>query len=195
MKKLFTLLPIVAVMAACSSVPKDPYERQAYEQNARQEKYVDRAIDQAPKWMTELPKSTSAIYASGSAVSSDLGMADEKAKLMAVGKVCMSAGGEVDKQSKLFRADVGEQSTENSEMAIRAMCRTVDISGVEIAEVKRISEGAKFRTYILVALPVGEANAIQKRKDGIAVQKRAEARSTQAFTEMDAKNKEARPAH
>jgi hypothetical protein len=87
----------------------------------------------------------------------------------------------------MFRTDTGEASVEKSELAIRGMCQKVDISGVEIAEVKTIAEGNRFRTYVLVALPTGDANAIQKRKDQIRAQDQALQRSDQVFREMDSK--------
>jgi hypothetical protein len=139
--------------------------------------------------MTELPKSNAAVYANGSAVSADLSMADEKAKTVAFGKICMAAGGEVDKNSKLFRADVGEQSVENSSVAIRSMCRTVDITGAEIVEVKRLAEGARFRSYVLVALPTGTANPMQQRRDQIRAQNQVQRQSDAAFKELDTQGK------
>lgn len=45
MKQLLVLAPIVAILAACSSAPKDTYERRAYDERERQEKLADRAID------------------------------------------------------------------------------------------------------------------------------------------------------
>jgi hypothetical protein len=81
--------------------------------------------------------------------------------------------------------DTSEASTEISELAIKSMCPSVDITGVEIKEVKRISEGGRFRTYVLVALPTGDANQLQKRKDQLKLKDRAEQRSNDAFKEMD----------
>lgn len=184
MKKILTLIPVVAALTACGTT--DVYQKRADEARERQEKYVERSIDKAPKWMTELPKSTSAVYANGSAVSPDMAMADEKAKIIAFGKLCMSAGGEVDKQSRVFRADVGESSNENSEMAIRSMCRKVDMTGAEISELKRISEGTRYRTYVLVAMPFGEANALKKEKVDADIRKNTARRSVEAFNELDA---------
>ena len=189
MRKLLILIPFVAVMAACSSSPKDPYERRAYEETQKREQYAERAIDKAPKWMTELPKSNSAVYANGTAVSADFAMADEKAKTIAFGKICMAAGGEVDKSSRVFRADVGEQSVENSSVAIRSMCRTVDVTGAEIVEIKRLSEGSRFRSYVLVALPTGSANPMQQRRDQIRAQSQVQRQADTAFKELDSQGK------
>lgn len=183
MKKLFTIIPVVAVLTACGTT--DPYQKRTDVERERQEKLADRAIDKAPKWMTELPKSNSAIYQNGSAVSYDMGMSVNKAKTMAFGKICMSAGGKVDQQSKIYRIDGANTSTENSELAIRAFCPGVDISGVEVVESKMIAEGGQIRTYILVALPTGEANTIQKFRAEQEQRRLAETRSREAFKEMN----------
>ena len=185
MKKLFIILPIVAVMAACSS-NKDPYEKRASEERERREAQVSKSIDQAPKWMTELPVSSSAVYANGTAVSGDFSMADNKAKMFAFGKICVAAGGKISQQGRIFMQDQGEATFETSELAIKSMCPSVDVTGVEVKEIKRIAEGSRYRTYVLVALPTGDANALQKRKDQLNLQNRAATRSDQVFREMDA---------
>ena len=199
MKKVFAILPLVALVA-CGSIkpapvsnapvlPTEQYDNRAAQVQVTRDAQTERAIVQAPKWMTELPTSTNAVYANGSAVSTDMSMADYKAKLFAFGKICMAAGGKVDQQSKVFMQDTAEASHETSELAIRSMCPSVDITGVEIREVKRIAEGGRFRTYVLVALPTGDANALQKRKDQLRLKDRADQRSTEVFKEMD-KNSE-----
>ena len=92
MKRLFTLLPIVAVLAACGTT--DPMAKRAEQERERQVRHVERTIDKAPKWMTELPTSSSAVYAAGTSVSGDYSMAIHKAKADAYGKICMSVGGD-----------------------------------------------------------------------------------------------------
>jgi hypothetical protein len=183
MKRLLCTSLVAMTVVGCSS--SDPYQRRVDEERTRQERYTERAIDKAPKWMTELPKSNAAVYANGTATSSDFTMADNKAKVMAYGKICMAAGGEVDQRSTVYRNDLTDTSVESSDMAIRSLCRSVDISGVETVEVKRVAEGTRFRSYVLVALPTGDANAIVKRKDNIQAQKQAEQRSAEVFREMD----------
>ena len=170
MKRLLLATAVVGILAGCSST-SDPYQKRADAERERQEKYAERAIDKAPKWMEKLPESKSAVYASATATSPDFAMADEKAKVIAFGKICMAAGGEVDKQSRVFRQDIGETSAENSEMAIRSMCRKVDVTGAEIVEVKRVSEGSRFRSYVLVALPMGPANVLRTDKVNEQVRK------------------------
>ena len=187
MNKLLLLVPFAALLTACGTTEK--FEKRSEQINERQEKFVERAIDKAPKWMTQLPESNAAVYANGSAVSRDFSMADEKAKLVALGKICIAAGGEVDKQSKMFLSDTEDTSVERSESAIRSMCRGVDVSGTEIVEVKRIAEGARFRSFVLVSLPMGEANQLATRNDRRRAAAGTKARSDRAFDEIDANNK------
>ena len=184
MKKVFAILPLIALMTACQSIkpqaestpapavvaskepvlPTEQYDNRAAREQIRREAQVERSISQAPKWMSDLPISDNAVYANGSAVSTDMSMADYKAKLFAYGKICMAAGGKVDQQSKIFMQDTAVASTEVSELAIKSMCPSVDITGTEIKEVKRIAEGGRFRSYVLLVLPTGEANALQRRQ-------------------------------
>jgi predicted lysophospholipase L1 biosynthesis ABC-type transport system permease subunit len=191
MKRTLALLPLVAALSACGTFSSDPYEKRAERERERQEASAARAIDKAPKWMTDLPKSDSAIYQNGTAVSPDMGMSVNKAKTMAFGKLCMAAGGRVSQQSKIFRMDSEIASTEQSELAIKSSCPGVDISGAEVVETRMIQDGGRIRTYVLVALPTGEANAIQTRRDQQAQRRQAEQRSREAFREME--GAEARP--
>ena len=186
MKKFLLLVPAVALLAACGSNPKDTFDRRAHEINKAQERNVERAIDKAPKWMLELPTSKSATYQNGTAVSSDMSMAVHKAKMIAYSKICVAAGGRVDQQSRMFRTDTETTSTENSELAIRTMCPGVDITGVEMVETKMLAEGARFRAYVLVALPTGDANRLARDRDARAAQQQANQRSQEAFRELDA---------
>ena len=166
-------------------LPTEQYDNRAAVIQINREAQINQSISQAPAWMSKLPESNSAVYASGSAVSSDMSMADYKAKLFAFGKICMAAGGKVSQQAKVFMQDTTEASAEISELAIKSMCPAVDITGTEIKEVKRIAEGGRFRSYVLLALPTGDANALQTRKDKLKLRDRAEQRSGEAFKEMD----------
>ena len=194
MKKVLAIIPLVALVACSATktpvsnapvLPSETYDNRAAVSQIDREAQVNRSIAQAPEWMTKVPTSNNAVYANGSAVSTDMSMADYKAKLFAYGKICMAAGGKVSQQAKVFMQDTAVASTEISELAIKSMCPGVDITGTEIKEVKRISEGGRFRTYVLLALPTGDANALQKRKDQLKLNEGAVQRSTEAFSELD----------
>lgn len=183
MKQAFVLLPLVTILAACSST--NIYDKRAEETRVRQEQYADKALSAAPSWMNKLPEGKNVVYANGTAVSSDFAMADEKAKIIAMSKICTAAGGEVDKQSKVYNLDTESSTQERSEMAIRSLCRKVDVTGVEVVELKRITQGARYRTYVLVALPMGDANTLKQEKTNARLEREVEGRSKEAFKELD----------
>jgi len=183
LNKIVFVTALASVLAACGTT--DPYEKRAEQERERQEKYVERSLTKSPDWMTKLPKSNSAVYANGTGVSQDMNMADEKATLMAYSKICMAAGGEVDKNSKMFLSDSERTTSERSELAIRAMCKNTDISGVEIVEVKRVNEGTRYRTFMLVSLPLDDANPLAERNDRKRRESKTDQRSREAFDELD----------
>ena len=183
MKSLF-LIPIVAILAACGTT--DPYGKRADLERERQEKYVERVIDKAPKWMLEAPISNSAVFAAGTSASGDYSMALQKAKADAYGKICMTAGGTASQRTKVYKADTATSSSEVSEMVLRTSCKEVDLTGVEVKDKKIISEGNRFRAYVLVALPTGDANILKKAKEQARVNELAAQRAPKAFKELDA---------
>lgn len=184
MKKLLILLPLLVLLTACGT-SKDPYERRADAERERNEKYVDRMIDKMPEWMQKTPTSNSAVYASGTSVSRDYNMAFIKAKHFAYAKICMSAGGTMDQRTKMYLADTENGSTELSETVIRSSCKGVDITGVETADRKVINEGGRFRAYVLVVLPTGDANVLRKAKEQTKAREAAVKRAPEAFKELD----------
>jgi hypothetical protein len=185
MKKILIALPIIAVLTACGT--SDPYQKRAEAERERQERYVERTIDKAPKWMLQVPVSNSAVYASGTSASGDYSMAFMKAKADAYGKICMSAGGTVSQRTKIYKADTAQASSELSEMVLRTSCKEVDLTGVEVTEKKIISEGTRYRAYVLVVLPTGDANILKKAKENAKLQEQVAKRAPEAFKELDAR--------
>lgn len=183
MKKILLTLPIVVLLAACGTT--DPYQKRADNERRYTERQVERAIDQAPKWMTVVPISNSAVYASGTSASGDYSMAFHKAKADAYGKICMTAGGTASQRTKIYKADTANASSELSEMVIRTQCKDVDLTGVEITEKKIVADGNRFRAYVLVALPTGDANILRKAKEQAKLNEQVAKRAPEAFKELD----------
>jgi len=183
MKKSLILLPIVAALAACGTT--DPYQKRADNERAYKERQVERAIDQAPKWMTVTPISNSAVYAAGTSASGDYSMALHKAKADAYGKICMTAGGTASQRTKIYKADTQDASSEVSELILRTSCKEVDLTGVETTEKKIVADGNRFRAYVLVALPTGDANILKKAKDQAKLNEITARRAPEAFKELD----------
>jgi hypothetical protein len=185
MKKLALVVAVAGMLSACGSTGSN-YNTRYDGVNDLQQKQMKMAIVEAPEWMSKLPKSANAVYENGTATSSDFAMADMKAKAIAYAKICTAAGGVVRSQTKVFMQDNGTSSTEASEMAIRSLCKDVDITGVETVEMKHVSEGNRIRTYVLVALPMGAANTMKTAKE-------TGRGSKEAFEELDRITEDQKP--
>ena len=188
-KRVLYALPmigIVTLITACGS-PQVSQNVQTELDYRQQAKVATQAINEAPSWMSKLPKETGVIYENGTAISSDFSMADLKAKTMAYVKICTGAGGKVRSQMKMYRADNDAASVEQSELTVRSLCPDVDITGVETVEMKHVAEGNRIRTYVLVALPMGSKNIMKSTKD-------VQNKSGDAFKELDNITKEQQAA-
>ena len=177
MKKLAIAVAVTGILTACGTSGTN-YSAQYSGQNSMQTAQMSSAIEQAPVWMSKLPKAAGYIFENGTATSSDFGFADIKAKAIAYSKICTAAGGKIRQQTKIFKSDSGDAGVDHSELAIRSMCADVDITGVETVEMKHVSEGNRIRTYVLVTLPLGDKNVLKATKD-------AQARAPEAFKELD----------
>ena len=184
MKKILAIAAIALTMTACSS-SKDPYEQRVAAMREQNTQVVKQTISEAPEWMTKLPKSADAVYASGTAISGDFNMAKDIAETNAFRHICMAAGGTVRSQTKVFRADTESSSTSVNTTAIKSMCPDVDVTGVEVKDIKVIESQGRFRAYVLVALPIGEANTMARTKEQVKAARGALARADKEFKELD----------
>ena len=177
MKKVLIATVVTGMLAACGTSGTN-YSAMYSSQDSIKTAQMNSAIEQAPSWMSKLPKASGYIFENGTATSSDFGFADIKAKAIAYSKICTAAGGKIRQQTKIFKSDSGDVGVDQSELAIRSMCADVDITGVETVEMKHVSEGNRIRTYVLVTLPLGDKNVLKATKD-------AQARAPEAFKELD----------
>lgn len=189
MKKILIATAVASLLSACGTGGTN-YSAAYSGQNNVQSAQMASAVREAPVWMSRLPKASGFIFENGTATSADFGFADIKAKTMAYAKICTAAGGKIRQQTKIFKSDSGDASVDQSEMAIRSMCADVDITGVETVEMKHVSEGNRIRTYVLIALPLGDKNVLKSTRD-------AQTRAPEAFKELDdvTTNKKAAPAN
>lgn len=183
MQKFAMLALSVSILSACGTT--DVYERRVQADQTQKTREVERAVAQAPSWMSKLPESADAVYANGTASSGDMAMAEEKARLIALAKICVAAGGSVDQQSRVYQMDTENSSSEQSETAIQSRCRTVDVTGSEVREIRRVAEGARYRAYVLMALPIGKANSLVQARDQRDARRTVEQRANDAFKRID----------
>lgn len=183
MKQFILAGVALAVLAGCSTT--DKYEKRAEVDRERREKAADRVIDSAPDWFTKPPVSKDAVYAVGDSYGGTLSGAISNARANAFEGICQASGGTVRSQTKVYRQDTQDASTGLTTTAIRNMCPDVDVTGAEVNNHKVIRVGDRFHAYVLVAMPLGEANVLARTKQRERLQRHALGASERAFRELD----------
>ena len=185
MKKTLLLIPIIAMLAACGTT--DKYGKIAEEEQKTRIKSAEKILDKAPKWCDKLPESKSAIYECGFGSSFNKSDSFAYATAEAYGTICMTAGGRASQQTKLYSSEGERSRTQINERATKTSCPSVDLTGVQMQSdpVRFVTADGRINTYVLVALPTGDANILKRAKEAHAERELALKRAPEAFKELD----------
>lgn len=195
MKKVM-LLGAVALLGACSSnkvvetamtvPPNAVVDAETY---VYKSKVVNEQIEVMPDWFKKMPESETAIYSTGTAATTDLQLSIDLAVLNAKTTLADRINGRVRSQTKSFVAKIGNEETASVlsevEKATKNIIADVDVAGYKVSDTEIVSNGPKYRAYVLLEYSDKEANKIimnRLRKDRMLLSK---IRSTKAFTELD----------
>ncbi len=195
MKKALLVFAVVALASGCSTTktaepavtaqPVAVAAKPVAPALAPQEASAQRVIDNVPEWFVEVPKKDNAIYAVGDGVSGSLSGAIGNARANAFEGICQAAGGKVRSQTKVFRQDTEQSSVSVTTTAIRNICPDVDVTGATVEKRSVIRDGNRFRAYVLVSLPLGEANTLARTKQADRITERALDARDREFKELD----------
>ena len=153
-------------------------------------KAVTEQIEVMPDWFKKMPESETAIYSTGTAATSDLQLSIDLAVLNAKTTLADRINGRVRSQTKSFIAKIGNEEIGSSvlsevEKATKNIIADVDVAGYKVSEKEIVSNGPKYRAYVLLEYSDKEANKIilnRLRKDRMLLSK---IRSTKAWDELD----------
>jgi len=191
------LLGAVALLGACSSnktvetmtnvPPNSIVDTETYVYKA---KVVEEQIEIIPDWFKKMPDSDTAIYSTGTAATSDLQLSIDLAVLNAKTTLADRINGRVRSQTKSFVAKIGNEEIGSSvlsevEKATKNIIADVDVAGYKVSETEIVSNGPKYRAYVLLEYSDKEANKIimnRLRKDRMLLSK---IKSTKAWEELD----------
>ena len=187
MKKTLAILPIVAVLAACSTT--SVYDKRAEAARERNVEVQRQTVSNAPSWYKNPPLSTeNVIYVTGTYASTNWALADRTATDLALGKLCGKIGGKVDQQSKVYQRDINGDTQEYSETTIKNACDKIDVTGYTVeAKEQFVNKNGRIQTYILIAYPIGQANPLKSAKDSAKSNGNTLDNANRAFDELDQK--------
>ena len=152
-------------------------------------KAVTEQIEVMPDWFKKMPDSDTAIYSTGTAATTDLQLSVDLAVLNAKTTLADRINGRVRSQTKSFVAKIGNEETASVlsevEKATKNIIADVDVAGYKVSETEVVSNGPKYRAYVLLEYSDKEANKIimnRLRKDRMLLSK---IKSTKAWQELD----------
>lgn len=139
----------------------------------------------APRWFVNLPPDTeNMMFAAATATSRDEQMAYDKARMLAERKLVETMTAQISSETKSFRQDQGTAMLENFQQFIRKNARG-ELIGAQRVDSQTSFDGHMYKVYVLIRLPLGDANSLQTQRSQMRLQREAEVRSRAAERSMD----------
>jgi hypothetical protein len=151
MLKVAASVALLFSLAACSGPPKPGTPEYALQQHEFQVEKTKTAADQAPDWYMDPPKGEGVIYATGTATSTDLQFAVDKAVLNAKYQLADQVAGKVSgKQKDFITETAGGQHTGTAERATSNVVADIALPAYRVIERKVVPVDTQFRSYVLL---------------------------------------------
>lgn len=187
------------LLSACASPKPGTPEAAAQQEKEMREQAVKAAkstVDEAPKWFAQPPVDATAIFATGTANSSDMQMAMDRAMLTAKRELANQLNARLSSKMKEFVNEVGgandAQLNRQVEIATQNVVTDVNLAGFRREDAKVVAQGPQFRAYVLLRYPLGDANRILLNQVKKNSQIEAKVRASKAFQELEKEIAEAR---
>ena len=157
---------VMVGLAACAGTPEpgSPESRAAYVEKERVLTSEAMKITQenVPDWYgAKVTRSDLALYGSGMAKSSSLQMAVNIATAHAKVQLATAMGSEISSRLEIDNTSVSEDVIEESIQVITDAAVKIRLVGAEVKERRLLVERGKHVVFVLLELPIGEANRIQ----------------------------------
>lgn len=186
--KMIAIACLAATLAACSSTPNVVKEAREAERVAA--KQVEKAIDRAPSWYLRPPETTrEVVFVTGTSTSNNMSMSRNKAVLDAQAQLGDQLNALVSGMTKQYLRDAGVNITstiEDTEMITRKLIAEANVAGYRVEKIEVYPEGRYFRTYVMLAYPIGETNTIRAQQEQARMLKALPEQKAKAFDELDA---------
>ncbi len=190
---LVSMLLAIGFVAGCASPPPGSPEAVYQEQQRKKEariEAVDRTVSELPNWYIDTPKGgPNSVFAAGTATSPDLQLAMDKSTMNAKLTLADRINSRLSSKLKQFITESGQG--ENTDVLTEAervtsnLVTEVNVSGYSREDAKVMAQGNRYRVYILLKYPLGEANRLlinRVKKNRLLESK---LRASKAFKELE----------
>ena len=182
MRKLILTTAVIALLAGCGqkqySIEKESFK----------------VVDETPGWYVDPIKDRKCkgcLFGVGTAVSPDLQLSKDKARMIAKAELADVIKGEMNAKAKLYITELGRNQnmdtvTEVESTIVNVISQT-KVRGYELWKQEiTLTKNGMYRTFIGLKLPVGDANklyeyAIEEVADAFNVKSKAD----KAFSEVE----------
>lgn len=145
-------------------------------------------VDKIPEWLLKPPADQEHLYAAASATSRDLQVAMQKARISAQTDLTQQLSTRLANLSKQFQEETGlaEDSALLSQFSSATKAVTQQtLEGARVDQQQLRPENEVYRAYVLMSLPLGQANQLLMSKLKANQELYTRFRATQAFGELD----------
>ncbi|HMA49000.1 MAG TPA: hypothetical protein VKP60_04550 [Magnetospirillaceae bacterium] len=183
MLKVAASVALLFSLAACSGPPKPGTPEYALQQHEFQAEKVKTAADQAPDWYMNPPKGEGFVYATGTATSTDLQFAVDKAVLNAKYQLADQMAGKVSGKQKDFITETADgRHSGTAERATSNVVADIALPAYQVVQRKVVPVDTQFRSYVLLQfasartdMPAQQQASAGPSPSAVSVQKQAEA--------------------
>jgi len=149
---------------------------------------TEEVVEEIPQWLLKPPSDQEHLYAAASATSRDLQVALQKARINAQTDLAQQLSTRLANMSKQFQEETGlaEDSALLSQFSSAAKAVTQQtLEGARVDQQQLRPEKEVYRAYVLMRLPLGQANHLLMSKLKANQELYTRFRATQAFDELD----------
>lgn len=140
---------------------------------------------ETPAWFVKMPSDTpEMIFASATAVSTDMQMALDKARLQAERKLVEMNGSKISSLTKSNRTDSGDSMVESTTVTVQKNANG-ELIGAQRVDSQVTFDGQKYRAFVLLRLPLADNNVLRKEKITAQTRKEAALSGARAQQELE----------
>lgn len=181
----------VGLTACAQPEPGSPAAAAAAERQKEEARVsaVRTTVEESPSWFLNPPREDLAIYAPGTATSSDMQLAMDKAVLSAKRTLADTLNSLLSSKMKQFVSESGggEDTVllSETERVTTNLITETTLAGYQRTQAKVVPQGSQYRAFVLLQYPTGSANKVLmdrvKQERGLE----SKLRSSKAFQELE----------
>jgi hypothetical protein len=187
MKSIIFMGAVCVLISACTPPPLETARAAWVRQKTE---VVSKAVEDIPEWFsTPREDEAEAVYSVGTAIGPNLQLSYDRAILNAKRVLADRVDGLMSSKVKAFVAETGQNEnkifTTEAERVVVNFMAEVNVAGYALERTDIQASYGRYRVYVMLRYPLGEANDIMMLKLRRSVERNSRKRAEDAFRELD----------